>query len=240
MLDQVGALDERYAIGNFEDDDYCMRVRAAGYQIYVCDDVFIHHFGSRSFAANNVDYMATMNGNWALFAKKWGMSGPLPVQGYRGGQAHARGFVRSQHYLPFPAAREEEDAAASAVATLDRAESFASAKALFAIAVRSEADWNVAAQFVRRFALAFKVEDDVQLSIGAFGDPRAHTIASRVERILEKAGVTAEACADIDIADYDDDVEWSALASDPRFVDVTSLADRSPSALRRVVKDGFA
>ncbi|MGA8840460.1 MAG: glycosyltransferase family 2 protein [Candidatus Aquilonibacter sp.] len=240
VLDQVGALDERYAFGNFEDDDYCMRVRAAGYWIYVCDDVFIHHFGSRSFAANNVDYMATMNENWARFAKKWGLSGPLPSQGYRGGQAHARGFVRSQHYLAFPPARDASVAEAAAVATLDRETSFASAKALFGIAVRSEADWNVAAQFIRRFALAFKLDDGVQLSIGAFGDPSAHTIASRVERILEKAGVKPEACADIDIADYDDEAEWTELAGDARFVDITSLTDRSPSALRRVVKDATA
>jgi hypothetical protein len=214
-----------------------MRVRAAGYWIYVCDDVFIHHFGSRSFAANNVDYMATMNENWARFAKKWGMSGPLPTQGYRGGQAHARGFVRSKHYLAFPPVRDAEAADAAAVATLDREASFAKAKALFGIAVRREEDWSVAAQFVRRFAQAFKVEDGVQLSIGAFGDPRAHTIASRVERILEKAGVTPETCADIDIADYDDEAEWSDLAGDARFVDITSLTDRSPSALRRIVRE---
>ena len=237
VLDQVGGLDERYAIGNFEDDDYCMRVRAAGYWIYVCDDVFIHHFGSRSFAANNVDYMATMNENWTRFAKKWGMSGPIPAQGYRGAQAHARGFVRDQHYVPFPAATEAQETAGSGVATLDRAASFENAKALFAIAVRNEADWNAAAQFVRRFALAFKLEDGVQLSIGAFGVPDAQTIASRVERILEKAGVAAEASADIDIADYDDQTEWSVISGDPRCIDVASLRDRSPSALRRVIRD---
>ncbi|HTV94170.1 MAG TPA: glycosyltransferase family 2 protein [Verrucomicrobiae bacterium] len=237
VLDQIGALDERYAFGNFEDDDYCMRVRAAGYWIYVCDDVFIHHFGSRSFAANKVDYMATMNENWARFAKKWGMSGPLPPQGYRGAQAHARGFVRAQHYLPFPAARKTESAAASAVATLDQASSFAAARAVFGVGVRDEADWNAAAQFVRRFALAFKVEDGVQLSIGTFGEPNAHVIASRVERILEKAGVTPDACADIDIADYDDEAGWSALSSDPRFIDIAALPDRSPSALRRMLKE---
>jgi len=237
VLDQIGALDERYAFGNFEDDDYCMRVRAAGYWIYVCDDVFIHHFGSRSFVANKVDYMATMNENWARFAKKWGMSGPLPAQGYRGAQAHARGFVRAHHYLPFPATREAEIATRTVVATLDQAPSFAAAKAVFGVRVHDEADWNAAAQFVRRFALAFKLEDGVQLSIGSFGEPNAHVIASRVERILEKAGVAQEACADIDIADYDDETAWSLLAGDPRFVDISALADRSPSALRRLLRE---
>jgi len=230
VLDQVGALDERYAFGNFEDDDYCMRVRAAGYMIYVCDDVFIHHFGSRSFAANNVDYAATMNENWARFARKWGMSGPLPVQGYRGDQAHARGFQRNEHYMPFPSARE------AAPATQGDPTGFGSAKAIFGVAVRNEAEWNEAAQFVRRFATAFNVEDGVLLAIAAFGEPIAHTIATRVERILEKAGVASERCADIDIADYDDALEWDAVRADARFVDVRSLTDRSPSALRRILK----
>ena len=233
VLEQVGALDERYAIGNFEDDDYCMRVRAAGYWIYVCDDVFIHHFGSRSFAANNVDYRATMNENWARFAKKWGMSGPIPAQGYRGAQIHARGFVRSEHFLPFP--KEREPQVATAVAT--EPAGFASARTVFGIAVRNEADWNAAAQFVRRFATAFKVDDGVLLAIGAFGEPHAHAIAARVERILEKAEVTAQDCADIDIADYDDDREWAAYADDARWIDIASLTDRSPSALRRIVRE---
>ena len=111
-----------------------------------------------------------------------------------------------------------------------------SARAVFGVAVRSEADWSFAAQFVRRFVLAFKTGDGVALSIGAFGEPHAHTIAARVERILEKADVSVEACADIDISDYDDEAEWSALTSDSRFVDIASLSDRSPSALKRMLE----
>ncbi|HUN29937.1 MAG TPA: glycosyltransferase family 2 protein [Alphaproteobacteria bacterium] len=231
VLDQIGALDERYAIGNFEDDDYCMRVRSAGYLIYVCDDVFIHHFGSRSFAANKVDYMATMNQNWERFAKKWGLSGGLPVEGYRGAETHARGFVRAKDYLPFPKAQDEAPAPERGGEPVG----FDVARAIFGIAVRSEADWTEAAQFVRRFALAFKVEDGVLLAIASFGEPHSHAIASRVERILEKAGVVPEACADIDIADYDEG-EWAALAQDRRWIDIDSLDDRSPSALRRLLK----
>lgn len=233
VLDQVGALDERYAIGNFEDDDYCMRVRAAGYQIYVCDDVFIHHFGSRSFAANKVDYAATMHQNWERFAKKWGLSGKLPTEGYRGAPVHARGFVRSEHYLPFPQARASE-AATDGERSVEPA-AFATSTAVFGIALRDEADWNAAAQFVRRFALAFKSGDRVLLAIATFGELHAHTVGTRVERILERAGVAPETCADIDIADYDEG-EWEGLAADPRWIDVASLEDRSPSALRRIAK----
>ncbi|HUA08805.1 MAG TPA: glycosyltransferase family 2 protein [Candidatus Acidoferrales bacterium] len=225
VLDQIGALDERYVLGNFEDDDYCMRVRAAGYLIYVCNDVFIHHFGSRSFAANNVDYRSTMSANWEKFAKKWGFSGPLPETGYYGADAHARGFKRAEHYLPFPGARTSEP----------EVEALHGARAIFGAAVRSEADWSEVAKFVRRFAQAFKLEDGVALAIGALAVPDATAIAARVERILEKAGISVDACGDIEIADYDDEAEWAARAGDARWIDLGAIEDRSPSALRRAL-----
>ena len=231
VLDQVGALDERYVLGNFEDDDYCMRVRAAGYLIYVCNDVFIHHFGSRSFAANNVDYRSTMNENWEKFAKKWGFSGPFPERGYHGGQAHARGFKRSEHFLPFPTARE----APLPPAPDAQAQPLEKARAIFGAAVHSEAEWSEVARFVRRYVQAFKLEDGVALAIGAFAEPDATTIAARVGRILEKAGIAAESCGDIEIVDYEDGTEWAARTSDARWIDVVTIRDRSPSALRRAL-----
>lgn len=232
VLDQIGGLDEAYAIGNFEDDDYCMRVRAAGYLIYVCNDVFIHHFGSRSFAANNVDYSATMNANWERFAKKWGFAGPLPATGYSGAQAHARGFRRAEHFHPFPSVGPEAPAIAIDSAA---AGNLADARAVFYVAVRNETEWTEVAQFVRRFASAFKLDDGVALAIAAFGEPDATTIGSRVERILEKANVDPENCADIDIADYSDEPSWVAQHGDERWIDVRTLRDRSPSALRRAL-----
>jgi GT2 family glycosyltransferase len=234
VLEQVGALDERYVLGNFEDDDYCMRVRAAGYLIYVCNDVFIHHFGSRSFAANNVDYRATMHANWEKFAKKWGFSGPLPETGYHGAQAHARGFNRAEHFLPFPPVREVGTPLQSQAPPAN-VDPLADARAIFAAPVRSEADWSEVAQFVRRYAQAFKLEDGVALAIGAFALPDATTIAARVERILEKAGVAVDACGEIEIVDYEGEDEWTARARDARWIDVATIEDRSPSALRRAL-----
>lgn len=45
----IGGLDEVFSPGNFEDDDYCLRLRDAGYTCLLCQDTFIHHFGSVSF-----------------------------------------------------------------------------------------------------------------------------------------------------------------------------------------------
>lgn len=70
--DAVGAFDERFGKGNFEDDDYCIRVRRSGRRIMVAGDCFIHHFGSVSFGgAASVDWTGQMIKNQKLFNDKW-------------------------------------------------------------------------------------------------------------------------------------------------------------------------
>ena len=49
VINKIGILDERFTPGNFEDDDLCMRIIESGYKLMVCNDSFIHHFGSASF-----------------------------------------------------------------------------------------------------------------------------------------------------------------------------------------------
>ena len=46
VIDTVGLLDERFGIGFFEDDDYCLRARSKGFKIMCAGDTFVHHFGS--------------------------------------------------------------------------------------------------------------------------------------------------------------------------------------------------
>jgi len=67
----VGDFDERFGLGNFEDDDYCLRIRRAGYRIMVAGDSFIHHFGSVSFSNSPVDWSEQMLKNQRLFNEKW-------------------------------------------------------------------------------------------------------------------------------------------------------------------------
>jgi GT2 family glycosyltransferase len=70
----IGPLDERFEIGLFEDDDYAMRVRQAGYRVVCAEDLFIHHFGQASIGrlGPTGEYGAVFHANRARWEAKWG------------------------------------------------------------------------------------------------------------------------------------------------------------------------
>jgi GT2 family glycosyltransferase/lipoprotein NlpI len=72
LTEEIGLFDEEFGSGNFEDDDFCLRATLAGYQNMIAGDVFIHHFGSRTFIGNRIDYSASISGNRKVFDAKWG------------------------------------------------------------------------------------------------------------------------------------------------------------------------
>lgn len=71
LYDELGGLDESFGSGNYEDDDLCLRVREKGYAIMVDESTFLHHFGSRTFAGNKIDYDASLKKNEKIFRAKW-------------------------------------------------------------------------------------------------------------------------------------------------------------------------
>src|SRR5262249_3565891 len=73
-LERAGGFDERYGLGFFDDDDLCLRVREAGYRLLVALDVFVHHFGSRTFRALGVDCGRQLAENFGRFKRRWGPS----------------------------------------------------------------------------------------------------------------------------------------------------------------------
>lgn len=71
---ELGELDERFRVGMFEDDDYAMRARAAGYRLVCAEDVFVHHFGRSSFSQMSEEAHARLfAANRAVFEQKWGV-----------------------------------------------------------------------------------------------------------------------------------------------------------------------
>jgi len=75
VIDKIGGLDERFSPGNYEDDDYCLRAQLAGFKTVIVKDVFIHHYGSKSFKADGGDkYSKILEINKQKFIDKWGVT----------------------------------------------------------------------------------------------------------------------------------------------------------------------
>ncbi len=72
VWNSVGALDTRYEVGMFEDDDYSLRIWDANYRVAMAEDCFIHHFGQGSFAKlASETYNKIFEKNRARFEEKW-------------------------------------------------------------------------------------------------------------------------------------------------------------------------
>jgi GT2 family glycosyltransferase/glycosyltransferase involved in cell wall biosynthesis len=72
VIEKVGLLDEVYGIGMFEDDDYCMNAKEAGYTLICADDVFIHHHLGASFNKNPEWKEKLFQKNKAIYESRWG------------------------------------------------------------------------------------------------------------------------------------------------------------------------
>lgn len=81
VIDQVGLLDERFAVNaggpgsrgyGLEDDDYCWRVREAEMKLAVNNDVIVNHSTLPSTFRGDKEHPADVFAHEALFEKKWG------------------------------------------------------------------------------------------------------------------------------------------------------------------------
>ncbi|OPA80162.1 hypothetical protein BVG16_05295 [Paenibacillus selenitireducens] len=72
LLEQTGYLDEGYEVGNFEDDDWVIRVRIQNKALVIAGDTFIHHFGSQSMRELGTQFFTVNNRNQDFFHQKWG------------------------------------------------------------------------------------------------------------------------------------------------------------------------
>lgn len=73
VWETTGPLDERFEVGMFEDDDFAIRVRNAGFRVIGARDCFVHHFGQGSFRQlSQVQYQEIFERNRSRFEQKWG------------------------------------------------------------------------------------------------------------------------------------------------------------------------
>ncbi|MGL5353640.1 MAG: methyltransferase domain-containing protein, partial [Clostridium sp.] len=69
---KTGLLDPIFTPGNYEDDDLSLKIINAGYNLLLCKDTFIHHFGSVSFNKDLNAYSMYLTMNRMKLNSKWG------------------------------------------------------------------------------------------------------------------------------------------------------------------------
>ncbi len=72
LIDLIGCLDEGYQKGNFEDDDFCLRTRMAGYRLAIAQNAFVYHHGTATFKRNKISHFRWMEINRRRFYRKAG------------------------------------------------------------------------------------------------------------------------------------------------------------------------
>ncbi|WHX50366.1 glycosyltransferase family 2 protein [Paenibacillus woosongensis] len=73
LFEEVGYFDEGFEIGNFEDDDWMLRLRLQGKHLIIAGDTFVHHIGSVTMKGLGEDrYLVVNHRNESLFHEKWG------------------------------------------------------------------------------------------------------------------------------------------------------------------------
>jgi GT2 family glycosyltransferase len=69
-FDLLGGLSDAYGMGNYEDDDFCMRARLAGFTLALVPSAFVFHYGSRTFQEQKVGHVGWMIRNEGIFFER--------------------------------------------------------------------------------------------------------------------------------------------------------------------------
>lgn len=93
VLEDTGYFDEGFRVGNFEDDDWGIRIRILGRRLMIAGDAFIHHFGSVSMKSlDEKKFFKVNEDNGSYFNRKWGNPHVLVDQLKDGGSRSSTQF----------------------------------------------------------------------------------------------------------------------------------------------------
>jgi len=79
VYEAIGGLDEQFGLGFFDDDDLAERARRAGFELAVAHDLFVHHFGSRTFQGECIDAERLLHWPGALGHLQRSLRGSAPT-----------------------------------------------------------------------------------------------------------------------------------------------------------------
>ena len=101
VWDGLGGLLSDYGPGNYEDDDFCIHARFAGYRLAISRQSFVFHHGSATFKASAIDHTALMLRNSAIFAGRLAKlattATPIPWRSHPSARPRISIIVRTQN-----------------------------------------------------------------------------------------------------------------------------------------------
>ena len=71
VIKKIKELDEKYSPGYIEDNDLSISIIKLGYKLFLCHDVFIHHYLGTSFRKDLTKFYPILNKNRHYFYQKW-------------------------------------------------------------------------------------------------------------------------------------------------------------------------
>jgi GT2 family glycosyltransferase len=102
VVERIGGIDPRYGLWGFEDDDFCLRARLAGFCPRIARDCFIRHLGSRTDGVADLDYRRLLRQGWEIHKERWGIDPALPYGApYDVAPLLHRPFDPRDHHVPF-------------------------------------------------------------------------------------------------------------------------------------------
>jgi len=72
VWDEVGGMDEAYVRGNFEDVDFNLKARDAGYDVVYQPEALVYHFTGSTNSEDREAYERAYDRNLQLFFARWG------------------------------------------------------------------------------------------------------------------------------------------------------------------------
>ena len=82
VVEKIGGFDERFSPWGFEDDDYSLRVRMAGFRCRVAQGVFVYHDHYHD-GEKERRHQGLLHRNWERFADKWGSAATPRLYDYQ-------------------------------------------------------------------------------------------------------------------------------------------------------------
>lgn len=71
LFQEIGLLDENFVVGNYEDDDFNLRLLTSNKKMYICRNSFVHHYMNVSFKDKNIQREKIMQKNKLYLEYKW-------------------------------------------------------------------------------------------------------------------------------------------------------------------------